>query len=467
MRSQLIKSQLLIILKKMNDIKKIMLLLLCLIIFNIVYAEEQSKIITANDAAESIKISINAINYMKNLGLGVERVNDLLEDAKISEKKGDYGRVVDISNQIIEFKETAISLTDKINELKSLNENAKSIGINTSSVEKLLEEGIVEFEINNYELAQENIDESLRRINEILRDELMSLNNVLNDLIDKLNFEEIEISIIYDLSEQLNSRIVNKEFYDISVIKNEVNGLNKSIHNLIQIKYIIQEMLDNEFTITRIDDLYKESKLTIELGSYDRAEEIYRDVLDTENKAFEVSNSFISTQRLLEELDGQDLEVSHLYEKFHEAYNKFTINDYEEAESIVEEINTEGEALKASNLIFGVITKSELKFNLISFIQKYWLIMVIILVFLIIFVLFFYTKVYDAILMNRIRKLRKEREAIINMIKKYQEDYFKKKILSKESYNTAVDEYQERELKIKELIPILESKLSKKVIEKE
>ena len=46
------------------------------------------------------------------------------------------------------------------------------------------------------------------------------------------------------------------------------------------------------------------------------------------------------------------------------------------------------------------------------------------------------------------------------MIKKYQEDYFKKKILSKESYNSTVDKYQERLLKIDEAIPLMEAKLN-------
>ena len=58
------------------------------------------------EASESLKQSKNAINYMQNLELNTERVNELLEDGKISEKLGDYDRVVEIGNKIKKLKET-------------------------------------------------------------------------------------------------------------------------------------------------------------------------------------------------------------------------------------------------------------------------------------------------------------------------------------------------------------------------
>ena len=73
-----------------------------------------------------------------------------------------------------------------------------------------------------------------------------------------------------------------------------------------------------------------------------------------------------------------------------------------------------------------------------------------------------YTVLYIKLLNHRISNLRKEEATIIGLINKYQEDYFKLKKISREAYNAAVDKHQERILKIKETMPILESKLKTK-----
>ena len=103
-----------------NFIRLFVLIAFITVISGPVLAANQTQQTTTGEASDAIKKSQNAINYMENLGLNTERVNDLLEDARISFDLRDFDRVVEIGNIIVQFKETAISLTEDIEKIKVL-----------------------------------------------------------------------------------------------------------------------------------------------------------------------------------------------------------------------------------------------------------------------------------------------------------------------------------------------------------
>jgi tetratricopeptide (TPR) repeat protein len=413
-------------------------------------------------AQESIKKSQNAVNYMENLGLNTERVNDLLEEAKLFFKLEDYGRVVEIGKEINQLKETAILLSANIDKAKSLIESAKSIKLNVSSIEKQLSSGIEEFEINNYEEAQIKIDQSLNYVKEKLENESKNLISVLDNLNNKTIKKNITLNIINDLLNQLQNKLLQENLLDTHIIKKEILMLNTSTENLIKVKDDILEMLDNNLTTSRVDDLFKEALLAIELGNFDRANSIIQEIEDLKENAFIILNQINEVKQIIKDVELQGLDVTEAENLLSQGIDKFIINDYEEAEELLQKSIKKIEQIKTSSLLFGLINKSELKFSIITFLKAYWWAILIIILVLIIFGKITYDILYIKILNHRISNLKNEQEAIINLIKKYQEDYFKRKIISKTSYNAAVDKYQERLLKIKEKIPIIEYKLKNK-----
>ena len=73
-----------------------------------------------------------------------------------------------------------------------------------------------------------------------------------------------------------------------------------------------------------------------------------------------------------------------------------------------------------------------------------------------------YSKVQRELLGRKVVKLEQELIFINKEIKKKQEEYFSKKIISKSEYNTTIDEHQERMLVIREKLPVLKAKLNKR-----
>jgi hypothetical protein len=447
---------------KMSSVSLFVLVFIVAYFSQFVLAANQTQQVPDWEASYAIKKSQNTINYMQHIGLNTERVNDLLESAKISFKLGDNNRVVEIGNEIAQLKETAILLRESINKTLLLIESAKSIELNAISIEEQLNLGIKEFEINNYEEAQIKVGKSLNDVKEILENELKNLLSILNSISNATISKNLELEIVNYLSEKIQKRLSSEDFSDINIIKKEILMLNTSVKNLLIAKNNIQEMADKKLTTSRVDDLYNEALLAIELSNLNRANDIAQEIMGLKEKAFAILNKINEAEKIIEDVESQGLDTSEAENLLDQGINKFNINDYEEANTLLQDSIKKAERIKASSLMFGVINKSQLKFNMIIFLKAYWWLISIILLILIIFGSTLYDVLYIRMLNNKISSLKKEQQTILNMIKQYQEDYFKKKKLSKESYDVAIDKYQERMLKIKETIPVLESKLKNK-----
>tara|TARA_Y100000034_G_C6893901_1_gene411708 strand:+ start:335 stop:1426 length:1092 start_codon:yes stop_codon:yes gene_type:complete len=141
----------------------------------------------------------------------------------------------------------------------------------------------------------------------------------------------------------------------------------------------------------------------------------------------------------------KDAELAYSEERFYEAGVLL-----EELSDLEEKIREEETILKS------------LQENARNFIQRNWQIILVSLIFLGTSGFFAQKKVRKTLLARKIDKLKSERIALKDLIKKVQIGRFKTNKVSEFTYKTRMDKYSEKLTEIKESLPVLESRLKGK-----
>ena len=129
---------------------------------------------TIEDASNTLNISEQHIREMLDMGFGVERVNDLLTEAKeifraqkaLEEAGGspDYSLITDKTDKIRDLKNKAFNVNDEITALEIRIQELE--GINTTEITSLLEQAKEEFENERYDQSKVKIEEAYEKISE-------------------------------------------------------------------------------------------------------------------------------------------------------------------------------------------------------------------------------------------------------------------------------------------------------------
>ena len=250
---------------------------------------------------------------------------------------------------------------------------------------------------------------------------------------------------------------------------------------------VISEMQINNFSIVYVNDTFLEAEIVFEQAKYAeilrtsnssyvdiaRAKTalklvnwklinyssvfIYTNEISTRrNLAFQIQDSITAFELKLANYYVQKVNVSEAENLFSQAKLAFYEDRYDEAQNLLKKASDSLE-LNASELnVFN-----SLRNNSLSFIRRNW---IYILGFLILFSFIFYfsySKMNKSLLEKKIKKLKKEQIVLHNLIKKAQEDRFKKNEISGLVYNIKLKKYTEKIEKIKEELPVLESRLGK------
>jgi len=134
----------------------------------------------------------------------------------------------------------------------------------------------------------------------------------------------------------------------------------------------------------------------------------------------------------------------------------FQEDRYQDTENLLEEFRNalEQEKVEASTL-------SGIKKGAKNLFQKYWVPIIIILILLTAIGYLAYKRFEKKLIKRKIKKIKAEKEVLIKLMKKAQEDRFKKNLISGLVYNIRIKKYQEREQEIKQELPVLEARLEK------
>jgi len=161
-----------------------------------------------------------------------------------------------------------------------------------------------------------------------------------------------------------------------------------------------------------------------------------------ENKISLKDNSFLSneTKQILEN-----------------AKIAFYEDRYNDAENLIGEFRNvlEQEKAESSNLL-GIREGGK------NFFQRYWIYLIILLIIFVIGGYFVYKKFEKRLIKIKIKKMKTEEEILVRLMKKSQEDRFKKNAISGLVYNIRMKKYQERLQEIKQELPVLELRIQRK-----
>lgn len=409
-------------------------------------------------ASNSIKNSEKIVDDITNMGLNNQRFKDLLQDSRTYFELKDYINVLRIEKELKELKQKTLFLIETINKTQKLIENAESMGLNIESIHEQYLAGIEEFNENNFEQSLLLIKNSLSDVNKELNS-LFNLEPVFENLEVLAKDAELKFNIINDLKDKFEKISVEDDLYSKIIIKEEILLLNTSITNLLRAKEEIQEISGKGVPVSRLYDLYEESIASIELGRFNEAIGLIEEIGLLKKEIFYLLDKIGQAKKEIGILKSKNLDFSSPQELLNQGIKKFEDNNYEDSKILIDESIAKSNELKSSSLLFGVLDKSSATFNLLHFLKNYWLIILLSFVALFIIFSFSYKSLSGRHLARQILLLKKQEKTIIELIKKYQTEYFKHRKISKESYNLAIDKYQERLLKIKEKLPLLESKL--------
>ena len=425
-------------------------------------AEAADSGVSLSQAQASIKNSQDAINHLQTIGMGTQRLDDLLQDAELSLQRGEYGRVVRIGEEIIVLQNKAIMLQNIIVRTKETIGDARSLSLNVSAIEGQFTEGMRDFEAGNYEHAESMFQQSSGNATELLRGELLILENTVDELATLLSSNGLQLATLAGYSESVKQKLSANDITSILPLKEEIREMSDAVHSIVEARESLLGMQGNNITSSRADDLFAEAVLAAELGNFKRAKDAARELQELEKKSSDAAQRLGGAKETLSDFSSQGVDVQEAEALLQEAYSSFAVGNYEDAQSLADSALRKAEGAKKDSLLFGAISKSQLRFNLLPFFKKYWWLIAGSVALL----AFSGVSVYRAstlhLLRLRIGKLKREETTIISLIKKYQEEYFRKKKMSKDSYDAVVDQHQERLLEIKETLPLLESRLAEK-----
>ena len=410
-----------------------------------------------DESASALKKSKNDVDHVASLGISIERFQDLLNDAEAYFKIGDYGKVLEISDEIASLKEQSIVLLNKIDFLDKLLSQASSIGINISYIYSEYNKSVELFESGNYEIAGPKLSNAEDRVNSIFESNYQQYADSLAALNKELLSAGIESVSTDEFLNDINNKSGSFDYSEIVSVHSKFQKLMEAGQRLIGAKGSIIDSEQNGIPSMQMNDLLQESIVHFELGNYDKSVSLSNEI----SKLIEMGkNAFEKILKAEQSFDGAVAESKISIEQLNEAREKFNLGDFDSAQKLAESSIDAARTSKSSSLLAGVANK-DLGLGLKKIFLENWILILSVLAFVLVFGAVAYKILLIRLFKIRIGKLRREQDSIYALIKKLQEDYFRNKKLSKSSYEISIDRHQERLLRIKEIMPDIESRIEK------
>ena len=249
----------------------------------------------------------------------------------------------------------------------------------------------------------------------------------------------------------------------------------------------INEMRDNNFSIGFVNDTLNEAQKVFQQVNYaeilrnssstslekSQAENIlklvswnnlsYSDVLVyireinlRKEQAFKIYDTISIYYIKIAEYEKQLVNVNESRILLTKASMSFYEDRYEEAESLLQQVNLDLETKKSELTLLNTLTRSTK-----NFIQLY-LSYILVGLFILGVISFFLVKLVSCMqIKKKIKRLNAEEQVLIELIKKTEEERFKEEKISGLVYNIRIKKYKDRLNEIKQNLPVLKSRLKK------
>ncbi len=124
-------------------------------------------------ASDSIGEAVTVIDEMEGLGFNTERLNDTLENARISFSRGEYDLALTASRYVKILKQKALIVYDLVDETETRIQEVSSQGIDTGDARDMFSAALEEFENENYEDSEVTLTSVMDMLDEAERTALL------------------------------------------------------------------------------------------------------------------------------------------------------------------------------------------------------------------------------------------------------------------------------------------------------
>lgn len=190
--------------------------------------------------------------------------------------------------------------------------------------------------------------------------------------------------------------------------------------------------------------------------TYDGVLEYTQEITARKQQAYELLDSIEALEIKVQEYREQSVDISEANTLLENARTAFENERYDEAEALLSDANSDLENKKAELTTLNVMVRSGK-----NFVEKNWKGLIIFLVFVIIIGFFSWKKIKAKNLRKKIKRLKAEKEALINLLKKAQTERYKEGKISGLVYNVRTEIYHKKLDDIKEMLPSLEAMLKR------
>ncbi|HLG25121.1 MAG TPA: hypothetical protein VI564_09385, partial [Candidatus Nanoarchaeia archaeon] len=387
------------------------------------------------------------------------RADDFYNEANAYLGQNQYQKSYDASKKVLEIKELALSLRQSLDKIKSDISDFESKGIGAGSEKDSLRRAEEEFAVSNYEKTQSEILKINSALGGFYEKEIKNIKDWLSILKNQSASGGLKFMIIdsyYEKIKNIESSANNSGVLEMRLM---VESLNDSVFRVISAKNSILESSADGLKVSRESDLLKEAVIAAEIESSENVKSITGEIHSSLSMAKEIRQKMMQVNSSLENSRKNGIDLKSADSKFSGAVSSFDSYDYKKASELLAETSKEIEDAESSSLLFGVMKKDTIGINLAQLLRNNWAYVLAFIVLFAVAFIAFRGAISRHMTNTRISRLKREAEAIESLIKKLQEDYYKKKLISKYSYEAALDKHQKRSLEIKEVLPILESKI--------
>ena len=234
-------------------------------------------------------------------------------------------------------------------------------------------------------------------------------------------------------------------------------------------KIDMQEMMDSGFSIIRINDTiaeatnYYDAQKALEektgQGDYSTVISLTDKISSIKKEAFDTYDELSALKKKLDE-SSQKQDAAEAEAIYNEAMQEFKDERYAQANDKIEECYAKIIELQAAFTRVKAIYEASTK-TIAGFFSRNYVTILIVLGVLLVLYIALRRRIYRAIIRRKIRKLELEKEILNDLIRKAQEEYFKKGAISEGNYRIRVTKFAELIRDINRQIPIMTMKLEK------
>ncbi|MBN1156877.1 hypothetical protein JXA85_04620 [Candidatus Woesearchaeota archaeon] len=397
----------------------------------------------------------NEIKSMKNSGINVERIEELLLEAQNAYSNNETNKTSLLLAQIEALKEKTVELNSRLNKEKDVIAFLKSSNTSTELSQTEYSKAVSEFTLGNLIGTEEHLNSAISE-NKII---FAKKYDYLFGEVDESDFAEFGIKkeVLNQKMGALRVAIADRDFTKIALLEIEMLATKDTLSKLGESKKKMDSMGDKN--IQRFSDLFNEAKLRIEINQLDEAERFSSMLNELFEKEERMRGSIAAFEGKISEYRAEGINTSIAEDSLVTVKREYEVNNYEKAEKILEENILLLEKEKENYLLSNSLeTKKRMTFG--EFVRKYFWIAAITIAMLSSAYLLFYKRIKRSHYARIVEKYKRERQALVELIKEAQQDYYNKKIMSKDEYEQRIDELEEKLAYINGKLPLFESRMN-------